>query len=731
MNLPARACDRLAAAIVALVTIALLAVTLIAHRTPLLGVETDLLGDSIPAARALRAGHFTAQAFEFRGPGYPLLLAGGSWLAGGDEFLAARLLDVAAAAGALAAAYLMFRGFMGRRVGLGVLLGLASNPTFVRAALEAGTDMPALALALTATALVTRAGGWRACAAAGALAGYAYLTRYNMVFLAPAGIASLLLARAGIRRLLAFLAGLIVPVGAWMAAHAMIAGGLPHNQNYVNVAYEVYGQGIGYERFWVQTGAAFRSFADVLTFDPGRFALHVARNALTRWLDDAHRLMPVWIGAPALIGMVLSWRRRPGWPSMLVHVGLAYLVLALVFYAPRFFLYLLPFYLSGTFGLLLSTGQPPATAGGTAPTPPPSRAPAPRLGVAAAILALSAVVTAAEARRMLADPPDETRVAGEWLRAIGRPGQRVMARKPHVAYFARMEYVPIPYAGAFRDFMARARAARADYLFVSATETGLIPQLSVLADPGVSLPGLTQVLHRVLREGHYLVLYRLTPPGTRGAAPEAVFEDSLLQAIRRFAAARPGQSWPQTYLGGQLVTMGHYREALAPLAEAERLDRRDALIARFQAVAHGELGETEQAAAACQRALALVPSGAWEWGYLGEIRLGQGRYREAREALKRAMDGAPTDPRYPIQYLAAVAGEGDWREAAAVAEQMLRSAPDDATVRLFAARAWLALGRPDRARALAAMPGAAAGPDSARWAVLADSLRAPAAPPGP
>ena len=625
----------MAATAIAAVTIVLLIVVLAGHRTPLLGVETDLLGDSVPAARALASGHFTPASFQFRGPGYPLLIAVGSRLTGGDEFLAARILNVVAAAGALAAVYLMFRACVGPLAGLGVLLGLAANPVFVRAAIEAGTDMPAMALALAATLLVMRGGGVGTSAAAGALAGCAYLTRYNMVFLVPAGIGSLLIARAGGRRLAAYLTGLIVPVAGWMLMHAMVAGGLPQNQNYVNVAYEVYGQGMGYERFWVQTGNAFHSFADVVLHDPGRFVLHVARNALTRWLDDARELMPVWIGAPALIGMALVWRRRPAWPGLLLHFGLSYLLLTLVFYAPRFFLYLLPFYLSGTFGLLLANGSAPA-----------KPVPVLRLGLAAALVVLSAVVAVAGARRLLADPPDETRVAGEWLRAFGHPGERVMARKPHVAYFARMEYVPIGYADAFSDFLAQARQAKADYLFVSETETGLIPQLSVLADPGVSLPGLTQIEHRVLREGHYLALYRLDAP----EVPQAVFEDSLLETIRRFAARRPGQPWPRTYLGGQLVTMGRFREALTPLAEAERLDPGDALVARFQAVAHAELGELDLAAAACQRALALVPAGAWEWGYLGRIRLGQHRYAEARDALQRAIAGAPTDPTYPVLY---------------------------------------------------------------------------------
>src|SRR5262245_58473914 len=204
-----RECDRRDAPCLGLAPVALLVLVLADHGTPLVGVETDLLGDSIPAAHARVAGRITADTFQFRGPGYPLMLAGGAPLTGGDEFLAARLINVAAAVAAAGAAYLLFRAFLGSLGGLGVMLGLLANPVFLRAAIEAGTDMPAMALALAATWGVTRGGRWPGALAAGAVAGFACLTRYNMVFLAPAGLATLLLARADGRRQLAFAAGIV------------------------------------------------------------------------------------------------------------------------------------------------------------------------------------------------------------------------------------------------------------------------------------------------------------------------------------------------------------------------------------------------------------------------------------------------------------------------------------------------------------------------------------------
>lgn len=699
-------------------TLALLGVTLRWHATPLYGVETDLLGDTVPAARALRQGHITPGTFLFRGPGYPLMVAAGTLVTGGDEFLAARLLNVVAAAAAAGAAYLMLRAFLGPPAALVVMAALLANPVFVRNTLEAGSDMPALALGLVATWLVTGGGGWRSAAAAGLVSGFAYLTRYNMVFLAPAAFAALLVARAEGPRLVAYVAGFAVPVAAWVLAHLASTGILPANQNYLNVAYEVYGEGMGYYRFWVHTGNAFGSFADVALHDPARFALHLGRNAVTRWIADATQLMPVWIGTLALPGMLLTWWRRPGWAALAIHAGLAYLILTLVFYVPRFFLYLLPFYLSGTFGLLLRAQLvPPAGAGSwTRDDRGWLRLAGPVL--AAVLIVLSAIAAAGEARKVLSDPPEETRTAGELLRTIGRPGERVMARKPHVAWFAGMEYVPIPYTETFTDFLAEADKAGTDYLFISPIEVDQYQQLSVLADAGVSLPGLVPLARREQGD-HSFALYHRVPTD----APVATVEDSLLAAIRRFAERRPGLAFAQTYLGGHLVTMGRYREALAPLAEAERLDPDDPLVARFQAIAHNGLGESDAAAAACERALRRIPGGTWEWAFLGQIRIDQGRAAEAREALQRAMNGEPANPRYPILYLKACALGGYWEDAASVAQRVLAATPGDATARLIGARALLRLGRPERARALVEMEGPVSGPDSAAWAALADSIR--------
>jgi hypothetical protein len=627
--------DRIAAALIATWSAAMLAVVLVIHTTPLYGVETDLLGDYALAARELLAGTLKPERFQFHGPGYPALLGLASLLTGGDLYRAARELNVLAAAVAALVAYRLVRRFLGARVALASTAALLAMPVFVRATVEAATDMPALALCLAATWLAISAKATNGARTL-ALAGCAYLTRDNALFLIPAAAIAITQRSAPLRGALAYAAGWVAPVLVWIAAQLATAGHLFENQNHLNLAFEIYGSGMAWDRFWLETSATFHSFLDVVRYDPVRFATHVGRNIGTRWIEDARQLMPVWIGALAAPALALTWWRRPGWRLVLAPFACCYLVLCLVFYSPRFFLFLLPFYLSGLCAVLIGAREP-----GAIEPPPWIR----RIGpwLTAALIAAGAITAARETKALLADAPVEVRAGGEALRAVGRPGDGVLARKPHVAWFAGMTYVPVPYADAFTDFLVAARKTGARYLFVSPIETRLQPQLSVLIDPGVRIPGLEPIVSRSDDPKHAFAIYRLVPSAATGAA----VDESLLTAIERYAARRPGEAWPVTYLGGQLVTMGRFRESLAPLAVAARLAPSDPLVARFEAIARFETGDLAGAADAARRALDLTgENGSWEQGYLGHVLLAQGRYAEARGHLLRAMQLAPGTGRY-------------------------------------------------------------------------------------
>ena len=700
------ALERWAAPLVALWTLALLAITVFLHPTPLYFVETDLLGEYIPAARALASGTLDPAHLAFHGPGYPLMLAALAPPCGGDYWLAARLLSALAAGAAAWLAFLLVRRFAGRAVALFALAGLLVNPTLLRYGIEAGTDAPALALALAATlGVLAGSGPW--LLGAGFAAAVAILTRYNAAFLVPAA-ALVLLARPGRRRGVAwYAAGLGLPLGAWLVASARTAGGAPPDQNYLNLAYELYGRDLPWDRFVAEVGSRFHSLRDVLRFAPAQAAGRVAWNLGSHFVRDLRESLPVWLGVLAGPGVLLAARRR-GWGAPLLHAALCALTLAPVFYSARFALYLLPFYLAGAGALLLEwpaplrAWRPGASAPATSPAPSSPAMPAtttPRawaVALAVVLLAGSACVAVFQLHWNLADAPREARLAGEELRRRGLAGGRIMARKPHVAYFAGMDYAPMELSRSLGDLLARARAARAGYLFYSGIERLQRPEYAVLGDSGLALPGLQQVAYRALGGQRFYAVYRVAD-----AAPDsAALAGAAAAALLRYADRRRAEPEAQVYAAVQLVDAGRFREALDRLLPLERAGARDPAVAKLLSSAYFGLGAWDDAYRECELAMKLEPPTAWHCARLAAVRVKQQRHAEARDWYRRAADLEPGNPAHLERLGLACVALRDFPAAADAFDRCLRLVPGDVEVRRDAIGAHQLAGDARRAQEL-------------------------------
>ncbi len=414
----------------------LAAISLAAHPTALYFVETDLVGEYLPAARELASGVLNTAHYGTKGPGYPMMVAIASWLCGGDVGVAARVLSPLAGGAAAFAAFLLARRAAGGVAATFAMGALLVTPVFVRHAIEAGTDLPALALMLASTHLVLRPGAWRGRLVAGLLAGVAVLTRSNALFLVPCALIALAAGRDRARALAAYAGGATAPMLAWLlAAHA--AGGLPPDRNYLNVAWELYGRGLAWDQFQLTTGPRFHSLWDVFTYQPGVAAARVAGNLVGQRVADVREMLMPWMAVFALPGAVLLAMRREA-RGLLLHACACALVLAPVFYNPRFALYLLPLQLAACGLALQEFARVIRDALHTTP--------APRLVplTAAALVLVSAVVSARENTERLQAAPHEARLAGEALARLGARGDRIVARKPHVAWYGGLSFVPLP-----------------------------------------------------------------------------------------------------------------------------------------------------------------------------------------------------------------------------------------------------------------------------------------------
>jgi tetratricopeptide (TPR) repeat protein len=630
-------------------------VSVLAHRTPGYGVETDLLTDFAPAAQALLAGRMEAPFYIFHGFGYPLLLAAFSIPVGGDFFLAAKLLNLSSAAAGLWFAYALFRNFGGRTMGLFVLMGLAVNPSFWTYAIEVGTDMPAFALLMGATYGALTGRSVPVLAAAGLAAGFAYVTRYNAISVLVAS-AIVLLARRNFRFAAVYLAGAAVPIGAWLIANTAVSGHPFFNRNYLNIAFAVYGRQTQWEQFWTSVGTQFHSLGDVFRHDPVAFVRGIGANLGSHWLSDARELLPLWLGIPAVLGVALLWARRPGWRGMAVHFVIAYLVLGVVFYNVRFFLYLLPFYLAGAATILL----PPRAEKGGARFDFLSRLPhagRPELGWSVAVLlfALSAWKADAVVRAELAKDPLDVRLAGETLRRLGPKNAIVMTRKPHVAFYAGMRQLRFPSQGSFRALLRGAWEAHASYVLYSGMEASLRPDLLLLMEPEVSLPGFRQIDRQIVDGSNYFTIYEVS----REPVDSVTLDSALVAALERFQAAHPKEPVAHYDVGSHLLDMGRAREALEQILIAERLQPDMVRAAMLETEARRQLGEFDAARAAARRSKAIGGSELFMETALGQIDLAARKYEDARSHLSRAVAIDPTNVATLRSLADARAGLGD------------------------------------------------------------------------
>ncbi len=498
------------------------------------GVETDAFAGYLPDGARLLSGSFTTLD-GFKGPGYHLAVAAVGFIVR-DLFIAAKLIAIFSASAVLLLTFRLVRKYLGAKIAWVTFAVIATNAQFALYTIQVGTDLYFLALAVAAGYLildrpgVSRKRHVRRAFIAGALAGLAYLTRYNGLFLLVGGTIVYLLAdwkeipeysetsdeqplpwRTRAYRTIAFIFAAALMVLPWSLFTYSQGRGFFYNVNYLNIAYEMFGADkVSWDQFWEYFPSVFHGFGDVLSGQFGAFIAIVARNSVTHlWLDFTRVLMagagPIVTLAAALwcvlivTGIVSAIRRYRlrAWPVVLLGL-LTYGVLVPVFYGERFSLPMLVWY-----AVLASIAAIEAT----------RRASWPDIVRFAPALALALLLTAGayvswfQVRALLDNSPVEVHLIAKSYDKPLPEGSRVLARKPHIAWFLGAEYARIPLLDSIDELPEIARSHYAKYLFVSSIEAGLRRPLIPLLDPRNAPPYLRPI---VATRGRPAVLYEFT-----------------------------------------------------------------------------------------------------------------------------------------------------------------------------------------------------------------------------
>ena len=492
------------------------------HRLGNYAVETDFYWKYGPAAAALKQGRVLIEHFDSKGWGYPLVVAAFSYL-GLDQFKAAQLVGLLSACAVAWCVFRLHRNLLGSTLALLSVLFLLGNPTFLANTYEVGTDMFFFAIAIGSIALLLGAEhpGGRSILASGLLAGWAFTTRYNGLFLWPAAVIAIVVilnrdrARAARWRWAGlWSAGFVLTALPWLIVNWVHTGNPLTNNNYTNVGFSVYGEG-NWERFFYGGDRKIHSFADVVLLDPGRFALAMAKNTVEHWRRDLTELLPPLWGVIAGAGLILvALAERSGrWGAYLLFGSLYFLTLVPVFYGTRFSLTLLAFYAALAVAPLGWRKLVASVSG--------IERRFPVRVFAFLLLWLPGVVSAYGRTEDSRNPealqagPYETLEAATYLKAHAR-GEALLARKPHVAFLAGLRFVPIPEVDSPAALHEVAVRARARYLLVSGAEMALRAAVRPFAEPDARIPGFRRVF-----ESQGALIFEVLPDSSTGetAAP--------------------------------------------------------------------------------------------------------------------------------------------------------------------------------------------------------------------
>ncbi len=448
-------------------------------------VETDFFWSYVPEAKRILHGIVSIDGF--RGPAYPIVLAAVTMLLR-NHFIAGVVLAVLSAAATLGLTFAMLRRLIGADRSFFVAAVMAVSTIFVQFNYTAGTDMVFdAALTLCAYIFLRREErSYRDMIIAGALAGVAYLMRYNGIVAVIAFALGILVInqfrldwKERVKTTAVVLGAFFVVILPYGIYCLVQKGSFFYTENYLNIAREMYRDRFTHDEFWISEATKYHSTMQVIMGDPVLFVKMIVRNIYEHFAGDMDTLFGWQVGVFVLPGLVLLWKERTNRRLMtlfLLFLGM-FGILLLLLQQPRYSLFLYPAYL--TLAALALTWKGlhgyrfwnRVHVGGL---------------IAVVLLVWSFDVSFRFNRENIDSGPKEIPVIADWFHNTygdSESGKIIMTRKPHIAYYLDMEMTVFPLAANEAELKAEVEKTHASYLFFSVMEAGLRPQFQYLLDP--------------------------------------------------------------------------------------------------------------------------------------------------------------------------------------------------------------------------------------------------------
>ena len=473
----------------------ILIVSLLFHKVGDYGVETDFFWNYVPEAKNFINGNLIID--PFRGPFYPIIL-GILNLIFYNYFVTGIILGIFSASLVIFLVYELIRKLFSPLSAFFVVALLSVNPIFVQYSYSAGTDMLFNALATATLYFFFKDNklNYQNLIIVSILAGLSYLTRYNGVFLF--GFVFIILFvnywdLSWVKRVktsMIFISVFTLTFAPWGIFCFIKKGSFFYNENYKNIAYEVFGKGtIAWDQFWFEHSNSYSSLFGVIAMNPIKFFQTMIGNIAENFWSDMNGLMGIYVGAFTILGLILFFLTKPltNWKSRVNGYYLAntffFSLLLLIFYSDRFALFLIPVYavlavqpfLNDKFILYKKIPI--------------------QLGYF--IVSLMVILTLSKSisfnsSRINSGPKDLIELK-DWYNKnipIEMRGKKLAARKPHAAYYLGMQFYLLPAADSYSEIIEQLKKNNVDYLYLNPTETGLRREYQPLLNPEKELQGL-------------------------------------------------------------------------------------------------------------------------------------------------------------------------------------------------------------------------------------------------
>jgi hypothetical protein len=290
---------------------------------------------------------------------------------------------------------------------------------------------------------------------------------------------------------LALFLGLISP---WAVYCFVKTGSFFYNLNYLNIAYEMYAKGkIGWDQYWNVESQKFHSLPQVIISDPIRFAETIFTNVYSHVVGDMELLLLWPFGIVAAAGVYVFWKEKATKRqlALLVFGATFFGILLLVFYGERFSMFLLLPYTA--LAVRACTWRNLSSWRFWN-----------RVQIGALISWILIVWTCTESyefnRMNINSGPQEIPLIADWFiknQGKGTEDQVVVSRKPHIAYYLGMKWIPFPYVQSEDELLQQVQTSKASYLFFSSMEAYMRPQFREFLDPQKAPPWLVPLTYTV------------------------------------------------------------------------------------------------------------------------------------------------------------------------------------------------------------------------------------------